>query len=135
MKMKTIKNYIIFGILFWTGIFPALAKQELLDRVVAVVNDDVITQSEVDGLLRPLYEQYMRDYSGETMTKMLAEAQGKILSQLIEDRLAYHEALNKKIEVSERDIEREAVRAAESGNSRDGLARIHARLLSRAVTC
>ncbi len=108
MEIKNIKNYIIFGIVFWTVAFPsALAKQELLDRVVAVVNDDVITQSEIDGLLRPLYEQYMRDYSGETMTKMLAEAQGKILSQLIEDRLAYREAMKKKIEASERDIERE----------------------------
>lgn len=83
------------------------AKQELLDRVVAVVNDDVITQSEMDGLLRPLYEQYMRDYSGETMMKMLAEAQNKIVSQLIEDKLVYQEAVKKKVEVNEQDIDKE----------------------------
>lgn len=86
---------------------PVPAKQELLDRVIAVVNDDVITQSELDGLLRPLYEQYMRDYSGGTIVKMLAEAQDKILSQLIEDRLAYQQAVKKKIEVGEDDIDRE----------------------------
>jgi len=85
------------------------AKQELLDRVVAVVNDDIITQSELDGLLRPLYEQYMRDYSGQTVMKMLAEAQDKLLSQLIEDRLVYQEAVNKKLDISETEIEREMI--------------------------
>lgn len=107
----------IFNLVFclWSLVFglwsetPAQAKQELLDRVVAVVNDDVVTQSEVDALLRPLYEQYMRDYSGETMMKMLAEAQGKILSQLVEDRLVYQQAVKKKIEIDESDIEREMV--------------------------
>lgn len=93
---------LVFG--FWS---TASAKQELLDRVVAVVNDDVITQSELDGLLRPLYEQYMRDYSGQTVMKMLAEAQEKLLSQLVEDRLVYQEAVKKKITATDTDIENE----------------------------
>ncbi len=97
------------GSLVFCLLSPVLvqAKQELIDRVVAVVNDDVITQSEMDGLLRPLYEQYMREYSGETVMKMLGEAQQKILSQLIEDRLVYQEAVKKKIEASESDIDKE----------------------------
>jgi len=92
---------------FWFLVPFSFAKQELLDRVVAVVNDDAITQSEVDGLLRPLYEEYMREYSGETVMKMLADAQNKILNQLIEDRLVYQAAVKKKIEASEADIEKE----------------------------
>ncbi len=85
----------------------AYARTELLDRVVAIVNDDVITQSEVDTMLRPLYEQHMRDYSGETAMKMLSDAQQKLLSQLIEDRLVLQEAVKKKIEVNDEDIDRE----------------------------
>ncbi len=108
---RATKHLIIFFCL-WSVVCglsssPLQAKQELLDRVIAVVNDDVITQSELDGLLRPLYEQYMRDYSGQTVMKMLAEAQDKLLSQLIEDRLVYQEAVKKKIDVSEAEIERE----------------------------
>ena len=103
--MKKIVLIFIFGILFIQA--AGQAKQELIDRVVAVVNDDVITQSEMDGLLRPLYEQYMREYSGATVMKMLGDAQDKILSQLIEDKLVYQEAVKKKIEVSENDIDKE----------------------------
>ena len=105
--MKKVRKYFIAGLIATSLASSAFAKQELLDRVAAVVNDDVITQSEVDILLRPLYEQYARDYSGETMMKMLAEAQDKILSQLIEDRLAYQDAVKNKIEVSDREVERE----------------------------
>ncbi len=107
-----VTNHTAAFLCLWSMVFclfstPAQAKPELLDRLVAVVNDDVINQSEVDGLLRPLYEQYSREYSGETVMKMLAGAQEKILSQLIEDRLVYQEAVKKKIEVSESDIEKE----------------------------
>ncbi len=103
--MKKIISSFILGVLILVP--AAQAKQELLDRVIAVVNDDVITQSEVDAMLRPLYEQYMREYSGETAMKMLAEGQNKILSQLIEDRLVYQEAVKKKIEVGEEDVNKE----------------------------
>lgn len=97
----------LFSVVFCLLSSPSFAKQELLDRVVAIVNDDVITQTEVDALLRPLYEQYMREYSGETVMKMLGSAQEKILSQLIEDRLVYQEATKRKIDASESDIEKE----------------------------
>ncbi len=110
MITKPSKKFIRAAFFFILGISCAAsahAKQELLDRVVAVVNDDVITQSELDGLLRPLYEQYMRDYSGQTVMKMLAEAQDKLLSQLIEDRLVHQEAVNKKLDVSEAEMDRE----------------------------
>jgi len=108
MKIKKVLITILLAMGFSLGFNGHMeAKQELLDRVVAVVNDDIITQSELDGLLRPLYEQYMRDYSGQTVMKMLAEAQDKLLSQLIEDRLVYQEARNKQLDISETEIERE----------------------------
>ena len=110
MKIKKVLIIVLFVMGLGFGFGGNIeAKQELLDRVVAVVNDDIITQSELDGLLRPLYEQYMRDYSGQTVMKMLAEAQDKLLSQLIEDRLVHQEALNKKLDISETEIEREMI--------------------------
>lgn len=105
--MKSKRILFILGVMCFSLSFSAAAKQELLDRVVAVVNDDVITQSEMDGLLRPLYEEYMRDYSGQTVMRKLAEAQEKLLSQLIEDRLVYQEAVKKKLTVGEAEINRE----------------------------
>ena len=63
------------------------AEVQMIDRVVAVVNDDAITQSELDLLLRPLYEQYKQEYRGDEVFRRLGKVRIKLLNQLIEDRL------------------------------------------------
>ncbi len=83
------------------------AEQELLDRVVAVVNDEVITQAELDTFLRPVYEQYSKEYSGAELVKAINEVRQKILSQMIEDKLVYQEAVQMGIEVKDEDVEKE----------------------------
>lgn len=83
------------------------APQELLDRVVAVVNDEVITQAELDAFLRPLYEEYSQQYSGEELVKLVQEARQKLLSQLIEDKIVYQEAVKEGIVVTEEDVDKE----------------------------
>lgn len=91
--------------LIWAS--PAYAQGQLLDQVAAVVNDEVITQSEVDTFLRPLYEEYKADHAPEEMAQVMNDARQKLLNQLIEDRLAYLEAKNQKIEVDEASIDRD----------------------------
>ncbi len=83
------------------------AEQELLDRVVAVVNDEVITQAELDTFLRPVYEQYSKEYSGEDLVKAINEVRQKILNQMIEDKLVYQEAVALGIEVKDEEAEKE----------------------------
>lgn len=83
------------------------AQEELLDRVVAVVNDEVITQAELDNFLRPVYEQYSREYSGEELMKAVGEVRQKILGQMVEDKLVYQEAVAQGIEIKEEDVEKE----------------------------
>lgn len=73
------------------------APSQLLDQVIAVVNDEAITQSELDSILRPIYEDYKQRFSGERLFRELNEARTKLLNQLIEDRLVYQEAKEKKI--------------------------------------
>lgn len=83
----------------------AAGETQLLDRVVAVVNDEAITQSELDVLLRPVYEQYKNEYQNEQLIMMLDQARQKLLNQLIEDRLVFQEAKTRGIEVNESEIE------------------------------
>lgn len=100
----------LFWILFLLAVFAPVAQagdQELLDRVVAVVNDEVITQAELDAFLRPIYEQYHKDYSGEELMKIMNDARLKILNQMIEDKLVYQEAVQQGIEVKDEEIEKE----------------------------
>lgn len=79
--------------------------QMLLDQVVAVVNDEAITQSELDILLRPLYQQFRREYKGDELITRLNEARRKLLNQLIEDRLVFQEATKQNIQVDEDEID------------------------------
>lgn len=78
---------------------------QLLDRVVAVVNDEAITQSELDILLRPLYEENKGHHNETAVLRMMSEARQKLLNQLIEDRLVLQEAKNRKIEIDDVEID------------------------------
>ena len=103
------KKLIFLLLLAMTLSLPCVraAEQELLDRVVAVVNDEVITQAELDTFLRPVYEQYSKEYSGQELIKAMNEVRQKILSQMIEDKLVYQEAVQMGIEVKDDEVEKE----------------------------
>ena len=100
---------VVFILLIISLCVPSVyaAPQELLDRVVAVVNDEVITQAELDAFLRPLYDEYSQQYSGEELVKIVQEARQKLLNQLIEDKIVYQEAVKQEIVVSGEDLEKE----------------------------
>ena len=80
------------------------AEEKLVDRVVAVVNQDVITQSELDALFQPLVVQFREVYQGQELMEKLNEVRKKLITQLIEDRLVLQEAKKLGIEVSEGEV-------------------------------
>ncbi len=77
---------------------------EVVDRIVVVVNNEIITQREVDVLLAPVYAQYRTMYQGEELIRRLEDAREKILKQLIEDRLILSEAKKQNITVEEKEV-------------------------------
>lgn len=76
-----------------------------VDRIVAIVNNDVIIQSEVEELLAVLYMQMRSEYSEERAQQELNKLQGVALERLIEDKLILEEAKKQKIEVPHQVIE------------------------------
>lgn len=78
---------------------------ETIDRVVAVVNDEPITQSELDSLIVPIYEQYRQAYSGQEFMRKMSEVRTNLLSQLIEDRLVAQEAERLGVVVTDEEIQ------------------------------
>lgn len=106
------KKVLILFILFAFYCFsPFLARGEdnkyLVDRVLAVVNNEVITQSEFDAVFRPIYDQIMQNYHGSDQRKQLEEIRIHLLNQMIEDRLVAMEAKKLGIEVSDADVQAE----------------------------
>jgi peptidyl-prolyl cis-trans isomerase SurA len=85
--------------------FTALSTAEVVDKIVVVVNNEIITQREIDVMLGPVYNQYRNMYKGEELIKMLEDARESILKQLIEDRLIFGEAKKLNITIDEKEID------------------------------
>ena len=79
--------------------------RQLVDRVAAVVNNEIITQSEFDTIFRPIYDQIQKAYQGPDLSSQLETVRLKLLNQLIEDRLVYQEAQKLGITVSDAEIQ------------------------------
>ncbi len=84
---------------------------EVIDKIEVIVNDEMITQREIDRLLAPIYERYKTMYDGEALLLRASEARQKIIEQLIEDKLIYTETKKYNIIVDDKDID-EKIEAA-----------------------
>ncbi len=78
---------------------------ELVDRVVAVVNDEVITLSEVEEEGRDLFARILRDRMIGNLDRALAEARRQILASLIDKKLVEQRAKKLGVTVEEADID------------------------------
>lgn len=81
---------------------PIVGHAEIVDRIVAVVNESVITLSELNAATASAIE----GIGGRAKTeKEIVEIKGRILDSLIEQKLVKHAADRAGIEVSEREID------------------------------
>lgn len=96
------KTLITIGLTLLLG---GLAHAQVVDKVVAVVNNEVITQRDLEQELAPIYAQYKSAYQPEELETLMEEARLNILKQMIEDRLMLQEAREIRIQVSDEEIE------------------------------
>ncbi len=95
--------YIIFLLVFL--MWPAFSGAELIDRVVAEVNDDVITLSELEKAGESYFKR-IRDNAPANEVKMaLEKARVEVLASLVDKMLLRQEAGKMSISVSEADID------------------------------
>ncbi|MGB2705405.1 MAG: peptidylprolyl isomerase [Candidatus Omnitrophota bacterium] len=78
---------------------------EVVDKILVVVNDEIITQGEIDRIFTPIYEQYANLYSGQELVGKLDEAWKNVLERLIHDKLLLSEAKRRKVEVDDREVD------------------------------
>ena len=86
-------------------LFSASSQAIVVDKIVVVVNDEVITQGDIDRILRPLYQQNKDTLTAEDMAEKLDEARKTLLKRLINDKLLLAEARRKEIEVEQSEID------------------------------
>src|SRR2546423_258502 len=67
--------------------YAAQAEPEVVDGVAAVVNGDVITYSQVRGLVGPREKLLRAQYNGEELIKKIKETRELALQDLIDRQL------------------------------------------------
>ena len=92
--------------ILWAGLIAASfaggARAEIIDGVAAIVNDDVITISEVDEAGAPIYREIQRRYGDDAQAE-IAQARREVLTQLVDQKLM--EQVIKRYEITASDAE------------------------------
>src|SRR4030043_165939 len=100
-KMK--RFFLLFAFfLFFHG--PLSFSEAVVDRVVAVVNQEIITLSEVEKWIAPQKEEIVAEDRLEKQEQIEALCR-KVLDRLIEEKLIDQEAKKSGVKVSSKDVE------------------------------
>lgn len=69
------------------------------DKVAAVVNNEIITQKDLNDFLNFIRMQYSRELNGKALEEKINSAKQDLLQRLIEDRIILQQAKNEKITI------------------------------------
>lgn len=86
-------------------LLPSRTMGEVVERIVALVNNEVITLSELEETGRTLFGQVKQATLPSEREEKLKKARAEVLDQLIENKLLEQEIKRKKIEVPDRDVD------------------------------
>jgi len=108
MKLrKMLISLILAGIAGWS--MPAAApaaEAAVVDRIVAVVNEDVITQYDIETLLRPLVQNLKAQrLPPEREVQALAQLRTELLNNIIDTKLTEQEVKRYNINITEEEVE------------------------------
>jgi peptidyl-prolyl cis-trans isomerase SurA len=100
--MKKICLAMAMGMLMIGAVIPVSG--EVVDRIVAIVNDDVITLSELNTTFEPYMKRIEANLTGKDKEKTIAEGRTAILNRMIDNKLIEQEARKSGIVVKDEEI-------------------------------
>ena len=115
-------------VLLWAPILLALAcfgavrplsAAKVEDRIVAIVNSDLILWSEVKRELAPERERIEKQYRGEELARRLKMAEAMALTTMIERRLQLQEAKVRNIDVGDQEVKQAVKQLMQQGEKID----------------
>jgi len=95
-KIKRILPVVFLAVVFSTNLY---GKQVLVDRIVAIVNDEIITLADLERFKNLLYMDAPQMPTGP-------QANLQLLNQLVEKKLMLHEARALEIDVTETQLQK-----------------------------
>ena len=99
--------YTLFFCMFGYPLIINAKSAEIVDRIVAVVNDDVITLTELNNSLKPYMEKIRSlGYPSEKEKELLFKVREDMLDRLIDEKIEDQEIKRSKVEISEEQIDK-----------------------------
>ncbi|MBP0127449.1 MAG: peptidylprolyl isomerase [Nitrospira sp.] len=96
-----------------------LSAGQVQDRIVAIVNSDLIMHSDMKRELAPGREQIQKEYRGEALAHRLRTVEYMALTSMIERKLQLQEAKVKGIEVSGQEVRQTLQQMKQQGETID----------------
>lgn len=96
----TLAVWVVASLLIFPGVGLGLT-----DRIIAVVNKEVITWSDLEKEIRDEYKRLTAKYHGEELDRRYHQKQREVLNKLIDDRLQIQEAQAKGLSVTQDEID------------------------------
>lgn len=98
-------NKICFYLFLFFLFFPQQLRSEVIERIVALVNNEVITLTELEEAGAHLFQQIKESTRPAERQEKLKKAQREVLEQLIESKLLEQEIKKRKVDVSEKEVD------------------------------
>ncbi len=119
------KNFLL--LVLFLLLLPHIAVAEIVDRVVAVVNDDVITLSELERETEGIYSRIAQSNSGEDLLAAVNRARNAALDSMIDQRLVQQKADQLGVTVSPGEVDAafEQMRTRNNLTSDEFLLKLH----------
>jgi len=95
---------IILALLFCGFFVIQEAQGATVDKVVAIVNDEIITASDLEVSFYPLRRQYESLYKDKELDDHLIQGRRQMLETMIENILILQDAKKRKVEVLEEEV-------------------------------
>ena len=106
----------LIGIL---ALLPSFSAAHLEDRIVAVVNSDLIMLSDVKREVEPERTRISRQHRGDELAQRLKMAEYMALTKMIERKLQLQEAKARKVEVSDKEVQQAVEQMKRNGQTID----------------
>lgn len=81
------KRRLLIGIFLLGILMPSSGLCEIADRIIAIVNDEIITLSELNSTFEPYQKRIDATYKGSDRDKVIADSRVMVLNRIIDNKL------------------------------------------------
>ncbi|MDD3088497.1 MAG: peptidylprolyl isomerase [Candidatus Omnitrophica bacterium] len=79
---------------------------ETVDKVLVVVNEELVTQREFDRVFGPIKEAYEKNFEGEELAQRIEEARVGVLDQLVDAKLVVSLAKKNNVKIDDDELKK-----------------------------